>query len=344
VASPNGLEFAGKQLGITLGGFMQPRIFAFAALPAVLALYMPSCRTPAVTPTMPSAEVPIAQLWEKPDDIAARDLFAGEWGLQNAPDPAATYSLVKLKTDGVNPGMTVADPKGRRWRVKQPPDNNRAPEGPIEVVLSRILSAVGYHQPPVYYLDSFTLKKGKKVRIEPGGRFRLEHETLEEVGDWSWQKNPFVGSDPYEGLLVILVMMNSSDLKNSNNSLYRVRSSEGVQRWYVVRDLGTALGDTGRFEPRRGDIERFERLPFILGVEQGFVRFEYQGFHQELIQQRISPAHVRWASELLGELNERQWHDAFRAGGYPPALADRYIRRITTKIEEGRRVGDEGEN
>jgi hypothetical protein len=52
---------------------------------------------------------------------------------------------------------------------------------------------------------------------------------------------------------------------------------------------------------------------------------------------------VRWASELLGELTERQWRDAFRAGGYPPALADRYIRRITAKIEEGRRVGDEGE-
>jgi hypothetical protein len=34
-------------------------------------------------------------------------------------------------------------------------------------------------------------------------------------------------------------------------------------------------------------------------------------------------------------LTDRQWKDAFRAGGYPPELADRFIRRFKQKIDEG---------
>jgi hypothetical protein len=31
----------------------------------------------------------------------------------------------------------------------------------------------------------------------------------------------------------------------------------------------------------------------------------------------------------------KQWRDAFRAGGYEPAVADRFIRRLLAKIAEG---------
>ena len=49
---------------------------------------------------------------------------------------------------------------------------------------------------------------------------------------------------PYQGLLVILMMFNSSDIKNENNALYEFKQHGGtVEQWYVVRDLGTALRD-----------------------------------------------------------------------------------------------------
>jgi len=49
---------------------------------------------------------------------------------------------------------------------------------------------------------------------------------------------------------------------------------------------------------------------------------------------------VAWASELMGQLSDRQWADAFRAGGYQPPVADRFIRRLQQKITDGRRLGD----
>lgn len=305
----------------------------------VLALYHPFC-TPAVAPTLPPWEAPLAELWQRPADLASRDLFNGPWGGEHAPEPDDTYTLVQRKQQGTNPGITVRDSRGREWHVKQPPHNDQGAEGPIEVALSRVLSAVGYHQPPVYFLPSLTIGDGKRTHVEPGGRFRLTEKSLQHVGDWSWQQNPFVGMRPYQGLLVILMMFNSSDVKNENNALYDVKApGQSPTRWYVVRDLGTALGETGKLAPQRGDADIFEREPFINDIKDGLVHFNYHGWHQELFA-RISPDDVAWASELLAGLTDRQWSDAFRAAGYPPAIADRFIGRLHQKIAEGRQLVD----
>jgi hypothetical protein len=235
--------------------------------------------------------------------------------------------------------MVVRDQLGREWNVKQPIYTNQGAEGPVEVVLSRVLSAIGYRQPPVYYLPSFTVKDAWKTQVVAGGRFRLRHPTLKERGDWWFQKNPFVGTRPFEGLLVTLLMFRSTDLKNSNNSIYQHRTGDLVEQWYVVRDLGSALGETGRFAPFRNDPDRFERQRFILDVRNGLVRFDYHGFHQELFRDRIRAEDVRWACELLDGLSHDQWSDAFRAGGYEPAVADRFIRKLRATIADGLQVG-----
>jgi hypothetical protein len=168
----------------------------------------------------------------------------------------------------------------------------------------------------------------------------LTEKSLHHAGTWSWQQNPFVGMRPYQGLLVMLMMFDSSDIKNDNNALYDVSgSSNSVAHWYVVRDLGTALGETGRLAPQRGDADIFEREPFITGVNGGLVQFNYHGWHQELFS-RISPDDVAWACEALAQLSSRQWSEAFRAGGFDPALADRFIGRLQQKIAEGRRLGE----
>jgi hypothetical protein len=303
----------------------------------VVAFYFPSCVTPPVLPAADSAGPRMEELWEAPADLQSRDLFYGPWGPERAPDPGALYTFLAPKRGGVNPGMSVRDPGGREWRIKQPPVTDRAAEGPVEVVLSRVLSAVGYHQPPVYFLPAFTLAKDGAVVRTIGGRFRLDESSLRDAGEWSWQRNPFVDTTPYQGLLVILLMFNSSDLKNSNNTLYDVSlPSQPPGRWFVVRDLGTALGDTGRLAPHRNDPDRFERHGFIRGVRNGFVEFEYGGYHQELVRNRITVADVQWASELLAGLTDTQWIEAFRAGGYDPPVADRFIRVLQRKIRQGR--------
>ena len=205
-----------------------------------------------------------------------------------------------------------------------------------------MLSAVGYHQPPVYFVPSFTMIDATGTHIEPGGRFRLKTDALVKRGEWSWQQNPFVGTKPYQGLLVILTMFGSSDLKNVNNTLYEANvPGSDARRWYVVRDLGTALGETARLKPKRGDPDLFERLRFVNGVHDGFVEFHYHGWHQELLRHRITPEEVQWACDLLTGLSHSQWRQAFRAGGYPPAEAERFIGRLFSKIAEGERLAAE---
>jgi hypothetical protein len=327
-----------EELGIPLAQVTRVRCarVVYVALAMVAAsACAATIRSTAKTPIGPEQ---LAELWAPPRDIRAQDLYNGPWGREFAPDANAEYTFVKEKTHGVSPGMTVRDPRGVEWNVKQ------GAEARIEVVASRILSAAGYHQPPVYYLPQWRLRNGPTPGIQAEGRFRPKLKQLRNRGEWSWQRNPFVGTQPYRGLLVILEILNSSDLKNSNNSLYEVRGrgSTGPRVWYVVRDLGTALGETGRLDPKRGDPDLFERHPFIDGVGDGFVRLDYHGRHQELFDHTIRPADVRWACSLLAKLTDEQWRDAFRASGYGDDLASRFIRRIQEKIRIGLSLRDDG--
>ncbi len=282
---------------------------------------------------------PAASLWVEPRDLERRDVFNGPWGAKNAPDPMAVYTLVERKHSGVNLGLTVKDEQDREWSVKQPFPGGLDSEAPVEVALSRLLSAVGYRQPPVYYLPAFTLKDDFGEHVEVGGRFRLKDKSLKETDIWKWEDNPFVGTKPYQGLIVMLMMFNSTDLKNANNSLYEYRDGDLVKQWYVARDLGAALGDTNPISPRKNHPDSFEQVPYILGTTNGHVQFAYNGWYKNLVRDRIAPEDVAWASALLGRLSDKQWADAFRAGGYEPEVANRFIAKLKEKIRDGRSIG-----
>jgi hypothetical protein len=292
----------------------------------------------AIHPTVSSemATSRMAELWERPAGVSTADLLNGPWGTEHAPDAGDTYTFLRKKRKGANPGVTVRDSQGREWHVKQ------GVEAQPEVVLSHVLSAVGYHQPPVYFLPSFTLVDEAGRHIEQGGRFRLQDRTLKNLGEWSWDQNPFVGTPPYQGLLVMLVLFNSADLKNDNNSIYEVRKArEGPAQWFVVRDLGSSLGEVGRFNPKENRPEVFEQHPFITGVTDGYVSFSYHAVHGNLVHHRIRPDDVVWASRLLSELTDGQWQDAFRGAGYTPEVAKRFIERIHQKLQDGQNLSRE---
>lgn len=292
---------------------------------------------PTIEPTAAEAEpsVPMAELWVQPD--RARDLFWGVGGKRLAPDPAARYTVIEVKDGGFSRGYTVTDPKGQEWSVKFPPE-----AGP-EVVASRLVWGVGYHQPPIYYLAEWQADKATSPNPQLPARFRQDKPDLHGLdaeGDWSYYSNPFVGTRQLNGLLVLHAMLGNSDLKEEQNALYLLDTPlEGARRWYVARDLGQTFGRTGALDPPRGDIGVFEQTPFIRGVQNGFVRFEYSGRHKALFE-RITPADVRWICERLSSLTDRQLQDAFRAAGYPKVTADRFIRRLEQKIAEGLQLKD----
>jgi hypothetical protein len=138
-----------------------------------------------------------------------------------------------------------------------------------------------------------------------------------------------------KGLLVLHVMLGNSDLKDDNNRIYELRRpGERARRWYVARDLGHTFGRTGVLDAPRGDVDVFEKTPFIKGVENGRVRFEWRGRHDALLES-IGPADVRWICGRLQRLTADQWRDAFRAGGIEGEVAARFIRKMQQKIEDG---------
>ncbi len=311
---------------------MRKRVYLLAiAVTTVMACHSLMRPTPAAAP--PSREQ-MAELWVEP--APGRDLFWGVGGERLQPDPAITYTILDTKRGGFSMGFTVEDPSHRKWSVKLPP------EATTEVVASRILWGVGYHQPPIYYVGRWNADHARDKNPQLPGRFRETKPDLHGLdagAPWSYYRGPFVGSRELNGLLVLMAMLGNSDLKDEQNVVYTLTEPfEGAARWYVARDLGQSFGRTGVLDAPRGDPKVFEETPFIKGMAGGYVRFDWRGRHAVLLD-RITPEDVHWIAGRLQRLTDRQWQDAFRAGGYAPQVAERFIRRFKQKIEEGMAVG-----
>jgi hypothetical protein len=255
---------------------------------------------------------------------------------------AGRFAFVAEDTSGFSPGFDVRDDRGVEWSVKT------GPEAQSEVVASRILWAIGFHQPPTYYVERWEMTGDREGAQEPG-RFRPTLPGVEVVGDWPWHENPFVGSREFGGLIVANLILAAWDWKTSNNKIYRLAERvDGVQRWFVVRDLGASLGKLtyptllrwvrlrGFGQGTRNDLPGFEEQGFIRRVdpETSRVEFDYRGLYGDVVA-TVTAGHVRWTCALLSRLSDAEWSDAFRAGGYGPEEAARYTARIKAKVAQG---------
>lgn len=283
----------------------------------------------------PAKNARMDELWIAPTDLASRDLYNGQFGAKNAPDPNERFEVTSVKTSGTQPGYDVKDSKGREFSVKL------GVEPRVEVTVSRILAAIGFHQPAVYYVPKWTRMQDGKAIVEGPARFRLEPDTHEKVGDWPWRDNPFVGTQPLAGLFTFMVMFNNWDIKAAQNALYKVTDEgDGPRTWYVVRDLGASLGKTAWLnKASKDDTVSFLAEQFIERVENNRVHFHYDGAWLEpKVHSIVTPADVRWLCNLMAQLTDTQWRDAFRAGAFTDREAELYIGRLKEKIAEGQRV------
>lgn len=306
-----------------------------AVVPLLAVWIMAACQRPIRSTLLhPPTAVEMAELWSAPEPN--RDLYWGVGGRRLAPDPDAPYRVLKIKELGYSEGLTVEGPSRRKWSAKFPP------EAATEVVASRILWGIGYHQPPIYYVPSWNAEHAPTSNPQLPARFRETKPDLDGLEatnhNWSYYSNPYVGTRQLNGLLVLMVMLGNSDIKDQQNFIYTLKQPlEGARRWYVARDLGQSFGKTGKIDAPRDDIVAFEQTPFITGVSNGIVHFDWHGRHGDLVS-HMTPADVHWICERLQQLTDRQWQDAFRAAGYAPSLANRFIRRFKQKIQEGRAV------
>ena len=288
----------------------------------------------------PGAPATIAELWQAPAE--PRDLFHGPGGKELLPRDTA-FTFIAEDTTGWSPGFDVRDSSEMEWSVKT------GPEAQSEVATSRILWAIGFHQPPTYYVSAWSLTGGRAGNQEPG-RFRPDLPGQRVVGDWPWHENPFVGTPEHGGLIVANLLLTSWDWKTSNNKIYELdRPVNGVTRMFVVRDLGASLGKftypavlrlfrlRGFGQGTRNDLPGFEQQGFIERVDDGSVQFAYRGIYRDVIA-TVTAADVRWACDRLSQLSDQQWQDAFRSAGYSADHTHRYTNKIKEKIAQGLRL------
>lgn len=290
-----------------------------------------ACAHPAIkrTTDRPPTRLELAQLWIDPADDR-RDLFAGAGAGYARPQTDGRYEIVERDTRGFSITYVVRDARGAEWNVKI------GPEAQVEVVASRILWALGYHQLPAFFVERWIALDAGRGQLLGGARFRPRDDRVDGKGTWSWQQNPFVGTREYDGLLSLLMLINSTDLKNDNNEIYDVGQPREGQpsRLYVVKDTGAALGESGRVDARRNFLDGFEREPFLRGRDGEWVRFAFRGRHQEILR-HVPIVHLQWMCQRVLDIPDREWQQAFGAANYDKQATARYVARLRGKAQEG---------
>jgi hypothetical protein len=294
------------------------------AVGVLLAAAAAAVLTASQSGTQKSRRASISELWKDPGNIAAKDLRWGRGGKAGAPAVDAEFEFKGSDTTGYSPGYDVVGADGRKWDVKT------GDEGQTEVMASRLLWAVGYHQPVVYFVPEWKMKNGPVSRPN-SGRFRLssDHDT---DGEWSWTENPFLGTRQLKGLIVANLIINNWDVKPSQNRIYtEVRNPA---RWFVVQDIGASFGKTAWPVGNRNNIDDFESQKLVLGVDNGRVQFDYHARHKDLLSD-ITPADVVWICRLFNRITDNQWADLFAGAAISDDVGLRYTRKIKSKIQEG---------
>lgn len=294
-----------------------------------------------------------AILWQDPGDIQSRDLFAGPGGKKDRPHGALKF--VKEDMKGRNPKIDLEDEDGKKWKAKM------GAEAQPEPVASRLLWAVGYFTNDNLYVPDLKvdnlpahLRRGGQFVSSPGhlSSVRLQrHAAHEKKGDsWNWKRNPFAGTREYNGLRVMMALINNWDLKDENNAIY---TSDSGEQMYEVTDVGTAFGTPGqRLLDRRSknNLSGYQHARFIRKITADYVDFDFprmppiimifdlpfylQEHHNLWIGKHIPRKDVKWIGGLLAQLTPGQIHDAFRAGGYTAEQVEAFASVLQKRIRE----------
>jgi len=260
-------------------------------------------------------------LWREPTDIESRDLFLGPGGEAMKPDLSQVTFLKDQAGGGYSINYRVRDGSGKVWVAKL------RSEAQPETAAVRLMWALGYvteinYLVPCIRIEGAPAKKVKKC--EDGGFANAKLEArpakVKRLENWQWANNPFTGTKEFQGMIVMMSLMNNWDLKDDNNRILYVPkgASGGPELQYILSDLGATFGKTGGFISRsRNKPEDYAKAKFIEGVEGSRVKFAYGGKNSGLFD-NITVEQAKWIGTWLARLSDKQLSDAFRAANYTP--------------------------
>ena len=263
-------------------------------------------------------------LWRDPVDLESRNLLLGAGGEAMKPN-LARVTFVEKKSGGYSTKYRVKDASGNEWVAKI------GKEAQPDTSSNRLLWAVGYETEIAYLVPKLTIAgKGtfENVRLE------ARPKNVDRGDEWKWAENPFINTPEFQGLKVMMLLINNWDIKDSNNVILSDKNPGArPELRYIISDLGGSLGKTGGFFSRsRNKPTDFIKADFIESVHGNVIDFNYGGKSKSLFE-NITVAQAKWIGALLGRLSDEQLKDAFRAANYKPdevlALSQAVRRRIT---------------
>jgi hypothetical protein len=297
-----------------------------------------------------AANLPLV-IWRDPSESASLNLLYGAGGKDHAPDPNGKFTFIKEDAQGTSPKFDVKDDQGVEWKVKL------GQEPQSETAATRLMWAAGYFVDEDYYLEQFKvtgmpkLQRGQNFVSADGtvhkARLKRKVKGTKKLGPWDWFQNPFLDKQEFNGLRVMMALLNNWDLKEINNA---IEETAGERR-YLVTDLGATFGKTGGPSARsKSVLKDYVDSKFVEKATPEFVDLamnsrpsvlsainvpNYQTrAHMEAVAKHIPRADAKWLAQRLAQLSEEQIRDCFRAGGYSAEEVEGYTKAIQKRIAE----------
>lgn len=267
-----------------------------------------------------------AVLWQRPNDISSRDLFLGPGGASMRPD-LRRITFLKEEKGGYSKKYRVRDASGREWVAKI------GKEAQSETSAIRLLWGVGYQTEVNYLVPRVTIPgKGTFNNV----RFEARPEQWDRVGEWKWKQNPFIGTPEYQGLKIMMALINNWDLKDSNNEIVQIGDSD---LRYIISDLGATFGHASttpllwRLTRSRNNPSKYAKSKFLDKVKGDRVVLHFGGKNSGLMK-NITVRDAQWLSSWLSRLSDQQLRDAFRAANYRPDEINTLARTVRSRSNE----------
>src|SRR5215204_2848043 len=266
-------------------------------------------------------------LWRRPNDISARDLYLGPGGAALRPD-LRHMTFIKEEKGGYSKKYEVRDAAGREWVAKI------GKEAQSETSAVRLLWGLGYVTEVNYLVPRVTIPgRGTFTNV----RFEARPENWKRVGEWKWKRNPFTGTTEFQGLKILMALINNWDLKDSNNEMIQLRGNNELR--YIISDLGATFGHASttpmlwRLTRSRNNPVNYAKSNFLEKVKGDRVVLHFGGKNRGIMKD-IDVEDAQWIGSWLSQLSDRQLRDAFRAANYRPDQINLLVRAVRERTNE----------
>ncbi len=295
-------------------------------------------------------------LWMDPGDVASLDFKHGIGGSERQPQPP--FLFVDEDMSGTIAKVNLTDSRGAFWNVKW------GREAKASAFCTRLVWACGYFVEQEYFVargrieGAHGLKRAKSHVSNDGtfvkARFQLRSASPKYLDgeSWTWAKNPFRESRELQGLKILMLLVSNWDAKDardfvsvptggshmdSNLGIFLDDSSGERRYFYADDDWGASLGKWGStFTWTKWDCEGFaaQTPDFVKGVDNGWLRWGFNGKHRKDLTAHISVYDVEWLLTYLGRITDEQIRIGLEASGATPKETNCYQQALRQRIQQ----------